>query len=151
MTKKTPIKKVSKIKKAIKYSFTYIWIEFQLVRIHKGINKAVKITKNNEIPSTPKTIFKFEEGIQEISVINWNFEVCLLNNTHKNKDIKNVVKENAKAFIFNDNVFLEGIVNNRIAPINGSKHKTKRIPLPLIKFISENKSKFSTTLHNIVV
>ena len=35
------------------YSFTRVWIEFQLARIQIGIRKVVRITKGSESPSTP--------------------------------------------------------------------------------------------------
>ena len=38
---------------------------FQLARRHKGINKVVKKIKNKDIPSIPKTIFKFRLGTQK--------------------------------------------------------------------------------------
>jgi hypothetical protein len=46
------------------------------------------------------------------------------------------MKENDNAFIFNDKVFLAGIMSNLKAPTNGVKHKIKSIPLLLMKFIS---------------
>jgi hypothetical protein len=43
---------------------------FQLNKIHKGNKKQVKYKNNKLIPSKPKYIFKFKDGIIIIFVIN---------------------------------------------------------------------------------
>ena len=68
---KVPIKRKSKNKKAIKNSFKFLLTLFQLVNRHKGINKVVKKTKNKDIPSIPKTRFKFKLGSQKNFTTNW--------------------------------------------------------------------------------
>jgi hypothetical protein len=60
---KTPIRKNSITKKAIKNSFTFVLMLVQLIKIHKKINRVVKSTKKSEIPSIPKLKFKFKKGI----------------------------------------------------------------------------------------
>ncbi len=56
--------------KAIKYSLRFELILFQLTSRQSGINSVVNNRKNNEIPSTPRLIFKFITGIQKSVVTN---------------------------------------------------------------------------------
>lgn len=60
---KTPIKKNSMTKKAIKNSFIFVLTLVQLINIHKKTSKVVKRIKKSEIPSIPKLKFKFKKGI----------------------------------------------------------------------------------------
>jgi len=66
-----------------------------------GIKKAVKMTKNNEIPST--TTRKCREEDSEIngskSTVNWNFAVELSKSTHNINDNRNVTDENNSAVV----------------------------------------------------
>jgi hypothetical protein len=52
--KKFQLKKNLKLKKLLKILLNYLFTLFQLVKIHKGINKVVNNKKKIEIPSTPK-------------------------------------------------------------------------------------------------
>ena len=87
-TQKTPIKKNSIAKNAIKYSFKLNWMLFQLIKIHKGISNVVSNKKNNEIPSIPKVMFKFSTGTHKIFVINWKLPTDFLNPPQRKTKIK---------------------------------------------------------------
>ena len=67
---KTPSKKNSITKNAIKNSFIFFLTLVQLIKIHKKINKVVRRIKNNEIPSTPRVKFRFKKGIHNSLVTN---------------------------------------------------------------------------------
>ena len=60
---KTPIKKNSITRNAIKNSLIFFVTLVQLINIHKKISKVVKRIKKSEIPSTPTLKFKFKKGI----------------------------------------------------------------------------------------
>mgnify|MGYP001797158091 CR=1 len=107
------------IKNAIKYPFKLIRILFQLIKIHKGINKVVSNKKNNEIPSTAKVTFKFNIGIHTSLLTNWNVPNDFLNMPQMDKRIRKGNDEKLNATIFN-NICCSGFIkiNNEI-PING--------------------------------
>ena len=84
---KTPIKKNSITKKAIKNSFMFVLTLLQLINMHKKINKVVKRMKKSEIPSIPKLKLKFKKGIHSSLLTNWKELIDLLKKTHKNKEI----------------------------------------------------------------
>lgn len=98
---KTPIKKNSKIKKAIKNSLIYTFTLVQLIKIHKKINNVVRRTKNNEMPSMPRLKLRFRKGIHNILLTNWKEPIDLLKKTHKNKEIIYTIQEIFKATAFN--------------------------------------------------
>jgi hypothetical protein len=59
---KTPIKKNSMTRKAIKNSFIFALTLVQLINTHKKINNVVKRMKKSEMPSIPKLKPKFKKG-----------------------------------------------------------------------------------------
>jgi len=99
---KTPIKKNSITRNAIKNSFIFFLTLVQLIKIHKKINKVVRRMKNNEIPSTPKVKFKFRKEIHNNLVTNWNEPIDLLKKTHKNNDITYKIQDTFKAVDFSN-------------------------------------------------
>ena len=94
---KTIRSKLSITKKAIIYSFKYILTLYKLARIQSGTSNAVKMIKNNEIPSIPIKKLIFDEGIHRNSSTNWNLAVDLSKRTHRKVDKKkvNIEKDNA--------------------------------------------------------
>tara|TARA_B100000767_G_C19411786_1_gene388284 strand:+ start:320 stop:583 length:264 start_codon:yes stop_codon:yes gene_type:complete len=81
------------------YSFKYTLTLYKLARMHRGTKRVVRITKNNEIPSTPIKKFMFDEGIHKNSSTNWNFAVDRSNRTHRKVDRKNVSIEKDNAIL----------------------------------------------------
>ena len=79
------------------YPRDYIFTLYKLANIQSGTNKAVKIMKNNEMPSTPIKKFIFDEGIHKNSSTNWNLAVDLSKRIHRKVDKKkvNIEKDNA--------------------------------------------------------
>lgn len=137
---KTPIKKNSITRNAIKNSFIFFLTLVQLIKIHKKINKVVRRMKNNEIPSTPKVKFKFRKGIHNNLVTNWNEPIDLLKKTHKNNDITYKIQDTFKAVDFSNEWLEEGTNNKKKVP---SKGNTRRNASKLVKF---NKKKSSINI-----
>jgi len=117
---KTPIRKNSITKKAIKNSFTFVLMLVQLIKIHKKINRVVKSTKKSEIPSIPKLKFKFKNGIHDDLVTNWKEPIDLLKKTHKNKEITNNRLDTFKANDFNSEWLEAGTINKKKVPTKGN-------------------------------
>jgi len=125
---KTPIRKNSITKKAIKNSFIFFLTLVQLISIHRKTNKVVKRMKKREIPSIPKLKFKFKKGIHNNLLTNWKELIDLLKKTHKNREITYVKPDTFKAIIFNNELFEAGTNNSNEMPINGStKIKTNKL------------------------
>ena len=99
---KTPIRKNSMIKKAIKNSFMFTSTLVQLINTHKKINNVVKRIKKSEIPSTPKLKFKFRKGIHENVLTNWKEPIDLLKKTHRNRETTYEKHDIFKAIDFNN-------------------------------------------------
>ena len=101
---------------------------FQLTKIHTGIKKVVRRTKNNEIPSKPKTKLNVEKDKSVWNEVkfwkNWNFDVELSNSIQRMRDIKKLKSEIFKAIFLINCVFHPGINNKNNAPNNGN-NKTK--------------------------
>ena len=104
--------------KITKYLVLY-WILSQLANKHKGINKVVNKTKNNEIPSIPIMKFIFQKGIHEKTLTYWKIPIDLLKNIHKKIDKTKVMHAKFKEINFNILLSSKGINNNTIAPIKG--------------------------------
>ena len=85
----TPIMNVSKIKMAIKNSFTLTLTLLMQERIQMGVMKVVKTINNIEIPSTP-SLNLIKSLIQDFSSTNWKFEEFWSKECQTNKDNKNV-------------------------------------------------------------
>ena len=81
------------IKKAIKYFFKSICILFQLANKQRGTSKVVNMTKNIEMPSTPKGKLMFKTGIHKNLSTNWKVPMDLSKKTHKNKEEIKVKQE----------------------------------------------------------
>ena len=80
---------VSKIKIAIKNSFTLTLTLLMQERIQMGVMKVVKTINNIEIPSTP-SLNLIKSLIQDFSSTNWKFEEFWSKECQTNKDNKNV-------------------------------------------------------------
>ena len=81
--------KVSKIKIAIKNSLTRVLTLLMQDIIHMGVMKVVKTINSIEIPSTPNLNF-IKLLIQDFSSTNWNSEVFISKEYHKNNERKKV-------------------------------------------------------------
>lgn len=117
---KTPIKKNSKTKKAIKYSFKSFLTLLQLNKRQIGINIVVSNRKNNEIPSIPAIIFKFKLDNQWFFIVNWNCPTDFSKYAQTINEPKNGNTEKFKAINFNS-LELFGEYNKRHKiPIRGN-------------------------------
>lgn len=89
----------------------------------------VKIIKNKEIPSNPRTKLIFDDGIHWIISTNWNFAVELSKyNQKKSEYIKaNNDIQNPKIRIVR--IFESGIAKSIRLPIIGMKHKKLKLKL----------------------
>ena len=96
---------------------------FQLTKIHTGIKKVVRTTKNKEIPSSPKIRLKVENDRSVWNDVkfwkNWNFDVELSNSTQRMRDIKKLKSEIFNAIFLIKCDFHPGINNKIIEPNNG--------------------------------
>ena len=81
--------KVSKIKIAIKNSLTRVLTLLMQDIIHIGVMKVVKTINSIEIPSTPNLNF-IKLLIQDFSSTNWNSELFISKEYHKNNERKKV-------------------------------------------------------------
>ena len=80
------------------------------------------------MPSIPRLKFKFEKGIHNSLLTNWNEPVDLLKKTHKNKEITYKKQDTFKAKDFNNEWFEAGTNNKKKVPIKGStKMKTSKL------------------------
>mgnify|MGYP005716791529 CR=1 FL=1 len=81
--------KVSRIKIAIKNSFTLTLTLLTQEIIQIGVIKVVKTINNIDMPSTPSLNF-IKLFIQDFSSTNWNSEVLISKEYHKNNERKKV-------------------------------------------------------------
>ena len=80
---------VSSIKIAIKNSFTLTLTLFTQEIIQIGVIKVVKTINSIDMPSTPNLNF-MKLLIQDFSSTNWNSEVLMSKEYHRNNDSKKV-------------------------------------------------------------
>jgi hypothetical protein len=72
----------------------------------------VKKTKNRDMPSIPKTRFKFKLANQKNLTTNWKDPVDFWNRPHKTIDPMNDKHDEFKAITFNNFFLLEEILSN---------------------------------------
>ena len=103
--------------------------------MHKYINKLVKIINNNDMPSMPNKISKFNDGIKKIENWQLNDELYVLfKKSHKHIEIANENADELKAILCNkmfeiflniyiNNIVNKGNINNWNNKLNGNKYK----------------------------
>ena len=89
--------------------------------------RQVKYTNNKLIPSKPKYIFKFKDGIIIIFVINWNLKKNESNWTHNMLANNNVINELFKPTFLINTIFLDDMVTISNDANKGIKPKINKI------------------------
>lgn len=85
------------------------------------------MTKNKDIPSTPKKKCILNKETQLKCSINWNFEVEQSKKTQRNKEKRNVKEEKKRAICFIKIFFSSGTESRQNIPIKGNVIKDDNI------------------------
>ena len=93
----------------------------QLINKQIGIKRVVKITKNSEIPSTPKENVNEYSKNQTWLVQNWNDPSDLSKKNHRIKENTKVIQAMVNAIDFKNLEYLNETVIKKIEPNNGIK------------------------------
>ena len=113
---------------------------FQLERKQIEISKVVNKINKMDIPSKPKLIFKLNNWIQVLPVINWNLDENRFNlNQKKTININNTLEKKKPIFFIRILLFL-GIKKIIIGPSKSKKSNKLKIFI-LIEFIFNKWSK----------
>ena len=102
----------------MRYSLILVFT-LQLTTKHKGINNAVRIKKNIDIPSIPKLKLKFKYLLHVILVRYWKCPIDLLKLTQRYIEKTKEKLEKINAVCFKCNWFHEGMTTKASIPASG--------------------------------